>query len=47
MGNSRVNGEYSFQVSVVKVGTGEILWMSSGDPVIDNRGGVVDPPGGG
>ncbi|HSS78066.1 MAG TPA: hypothetical protein VLV54_15155, partial [Thermoanaerobaculia bacterium] len=47
VGNTRVDGFYHFQVSVVKVGTGEILWISSGDPVIDNRGGGIDPPGGG
>jgi len=45
MGNTRVDGIYHFQVSVVKVGTGEILWISSGDPVIDNRGGSpIEPP---
>jgi plastocyanin len=47
IGNTRVDGFYHFQVSVVKVDSGEILWISSGDPVVDNRGGVVDPPGGG
>lgn len=45
IGNTRVDGFYHFQVSVVKVGTGEILRISSGDPVVDNRGGApIDPP---
>ncbi|HYU32103.1 MAG TPA: hypothetical protein VEW48_08060 [Thermoanaerobaculia bacterium] len=44
MGNNRVNGLYHFEVALVSVSTGEIGWMSSGDPVIDNRGGVVAPP---
>ncbi len=44
IGNTRVDGFYHFQVSVVKVGSGEILRISSGDPVIDNRGSVVEPP---
>lgn len=46
IGNTRVDGSYHFQVAGVKAGTGEILWISSGDPVIDNRGGVGDPTGG-
>ena len=45
IGNTRVNGRYHFQVSVVEVGTGEVVWKSSGDPVIDNRGGSpIEPP---
>jgi len=49
MGNCHVGGVYHFQVSVVKVSTGEILWINSGDPVIDNRGGspIEPPPTGG
>ena len=47
IGNTRVDGSYHFQVAGVKAGTGEILWISSSDPVIDNRGGVIDPPPGG
>jgi len=42
-GNNRVDGLYHFEVALVSVSTGEIGWMSSGDPVIDNRGGVVGP----
>jgi len=43
MGNNRVPGTYYFQVSVVRLGDGEILWIGSNDPAIDNRGGVGDP----
>jgi len=43
-GNSGVNGLYFFEVALVSVSTGEIGWLSSGDPVIDNRGGVIIPP---
>jgi hypothetical protein len=43
-GNSGVNGLYFFEVALVSVTTGEIGWLSSGDPVVDNRGGVVAPP---
>ncbi|HET9210789.1 MAG TPA: hypothetical protein VFR03_10355 [Thermoanaerobaculia bacterium] len=43
MGNNRVPGTYYFKVSVVRLSDGEILWISSGDPAIDNRGGVGDP----
>jgi plastocyanin len=44
MGNNRVPGTYYFKVSVVRLSDGEILWISSNDPAIDNRGGVTDPP---
>jgi plastocyanin len=44
MGNTRVDGFYHFQVSVVQVSTGQVLRFSSGDPVIDNRGSVIEPP---
>jgi|SRR3954471_7339191 len=44
MGNSRVPGTYYFKVSVVRLSNGEILWIGSDDPAIDNRGGVTDPP---
>lgn len=46
-GNSRVSGTYYFKVSVVRLSDGEILWVGSGDPAIDNRGGVGDPTGDG
>jgi hypothetical protein len=46
MGNNHVAGSYYFQVSVVRVSDGMVLWMSSRDPVIDNRGIVLDPGGG-
>lgn len=42
-GNSGVDGLYFFEVALVSVATGQIGWMSSGDPVIDNRGGVSTP----
>jgi hypothetical protein len=47
MGNNRVPGTYYFKVSVARLSDGEILWAGSGDPAIDNRGGVTDPTGGG
>jgi hypothetical protein len=46
-GNNRVPGTYYFEVSVVRLSDGAILWLGSGDPAIDNRGGVTDPTGGG
>jgi hypothetical protein len=46
-GNNRVAGTYYFQVSVVRLSDGAILWIGSSDPAIDNRGGVTDPTGGG
>jgi hypothetical protein len=44
-GNSGVNGFYFFEVALVSLSTGQIGWMSSGDPVVDNRGTVVGPGG--
>jgi hypothetical protein len=46
MGNNYVKGTYYFQVSAVRVTDGSVLWISSPDPAIDNRGSVVDPSGG-
>jgi hypothetical protein len=46
-GNNQVAGIYHFKVSVIRISDGAILWMGSSDPAIDNRGGVVDPTGGG
>jgi len=45
-GNNNANGVYFFEVALVSVATGEIGWVSSGDPAVDNRGGVstVDDP---
>lgn len=42
-GNSGVDGLYYFEVALVSVATGQIGWLTSGDPVIDNRGGVSTP----
>lgn len=42
-GNSGVNGLYFFEVALVSVATGQIGWVSSGDPVVDNRGTVSTP----
>lgn len=44
-GNNGVAGLYFFEVALVSVTTGEIGWLSSGDPVVDNRGGVSTPDG--
>jgi len=46
-GNNRVAGTYYFQVAAVRVSDGGVIWTSSPDPAIDNRGGVTDPPAGG
>lgn len=43
-GNNGVAGVYFFEVAMVSITTGEIGWLSSGDPVVDNRGGVIGPP---
>jgi plastocyanin len=41
-GSAQIPGVYSYQVMTLREVTGEIVWMSSSDPVIDDRG---DPPG--
>jgi len=46
-GNNHIAGSYYFKVSVVWVRSGEVIRVSSKDPVIDNRGIVLDPGGGG
>lgn len=38
MGNGGFQGRYHFEVSLVRIATGEVVWVGSGDPVIDNRG---------
>lgn len=43
MGNNRIPGLYFFIVSVTSIQTGEVRWVSSGDPAIDSRGSVSDP----
>jgi hypothetical protein len=45
-GNNGVDGLYHFEVALVSVATSQIGWVSSGDPVVDNRGGVIIPDGG-
>jgi hypothetical protein len=45
-GNNDVPGLYFFQVALVNVATGQVDWVSSDDPVVDNRGGVIGPGGG-
>jgi plastocyanin len=47
MGNNHVAGTYYFQVSAIRISDGAVIWISSPDPAIDNRGGVGDPTGGG
>jgi plastocyanin len=47
LGNSGVAGKYHFEVALVAVTSGEVAWLSSGDPVIDNRGSTADPISGG
>jgi hypothetical protein len=47
MGNNHVSGTYYFQVAAVRVSDGSVIWISSPDPAIDNRGGVGDPIGDG
>lgn len=44
MGSTGIKGIYHFEVALVSASTGEVSWVNSGDPVIDNRGGVVIPP---
>lgn len=46
MGNNGVTGVYHFEVTLLSAGSGEVLWFSSGDPAVDNRGTVGDPGSG-
>jgi hypothetical protein len=46
MGNNEVGGTYHFEVTLVSASSGEVLWFSSGDPAVDNRGTVGDPSSG-
>ena len=43
MGNNLIPGTYYFRASVVRVRDGSVVWISSPDPAVDNRGGVGDP----
>jgi hypothetical protein len=45
-GNNGIAGTYYFEVTLVSAGSGEVLWFSSGDPAVDNRGTVGDPGSG-
>lgn len=45
-GNNGVDGTYYFEVTLVSAVSGEVLWFSSGDPAVDNRGTVGDPGSG-
>jgi hypothetical protein len=47
LGNTGVVGNFHFAVSLVSVAGGEIRWVNSGDPMIDNQGPVWDPVSGG
>lgn len=44
-GNNDVEGLYFFEVALVNIATGQVGWVSSDDPVVDNRGGVSTPDG--
>ncbi len=46
-GNTGVLGGFHFQVSLVSIASGEIRWVNSGDPAIDNQGPIWDPISGG
>lgn len=45
-GNNGIPGSYYFAVSLVSATSGEVLWFSSDDPVVDSRGEVGDPGSG-
>jgi hypothetical protein len=47
LGNTGVVGNFHFEVSLVSVTSGEIRWVNSGDPAIDNQGPIWDPVSGG
>jgi hypothetical protein len=45
-GNTDVLGLYHFEVALVRAIDGEVEWVNSDDPVVDNRGTVIGPDGG-
>jgi hypothetical protein len=47
LGNSGVAGTYFFEVSLISLATGQVEWIGSGDPAIDNMGPIWDPVSGG
>lgn len=47
LGNSGVSGTYFFEVSLISLATGQVEWIGSGDPAIDNMGPIWDPVSGG
>ena len=47
LGNTGVMGNFHFGVSLVSITSGEVRWVSSGDPAIDNQGPIWDPVSGG
>ncbi len=40
MGNEGFKGFYHFEVALLRIATGEVVWVGSGDPVVDNRGSM-------
>jgi len=47
LGNTGVIGDFHFEVSLISITSGEIRWVNSGDPAIDNQGPIWDPISGG
>ena len=47
LGNSGVPETYFFEVSLISLATGQVEWIGSGDPAIDNMGPIWDPVSGG
>jgi hypothetical protein len=47
LGNSGVTGHYHFEVSLIEIESGEVRWVNSGDPAIDNQGPAWNPVSGG
>jgi hypothetical protein len=47
LGNSGVSGTYFFEVSLISLATGQVEWIGSDDPAIDNMGPIWDPVSGG
>ncbi len=42
-GNSMVAGNYSFEVAMIAKASGEVRWVASVDPAVDNEGPPPDP----